>query len=234
VTAESWPVRPQLVFILVKFTMVFVEFPKMVHLTLGLRAGPKTRELQKTLNRHGRFGRVNTLLRGPIPSIRAGASAIRPDPAGSARAGLADRYGRRFSDSPSRAGAGRRRPVMASRRSMRHDLSGSLGRTIGDHAGVAVVFYFLQGPILWLGAPNPSARRASLKCWPTDDAGGIHSLRFCTLPLFVGTELIARVLGRSPAVAFIQSPAGPAFIRRPSTALIAPRLGPVRPRRKLH
>ena len=180
-------------------------FPKPDHLTIGIGAlHPKPGQLQNTLKKvMGRYGinlDNNTRLRGhpiPIYTHRERVTSRRTLLVGDA-AGLVDPFsgeGIRFAIKSGRLAA----ESIISEHPERY--SKAVYRVIGlNHILtllLSILFYFIPDPFVFLGTPNPFSTQGVVDMLADRmTTTEFIFLSFFTLPVFVGTELIARSLHR--------------------------------------
>ena len=179
-------------------------FPKQNHLTIGIGAlHPKPGELQNTLNKvMARYG-INlseTPLHGhPIPIYaRHELVSTRKIMLVGDAAGLADPL----------SGEGIRFAIKSGRLAAESILRGhpeqypkNLRRTIGlNHRLtmiISIAFYFFQDPFLLFGTPNPFSTQGIVEMLADRmTATEFILVGFITLPLFIVTEVIARLLNQ--------------------------------------
>jgi hypothetical protein len=196
----------QLVFIMGEINRGYMWiFPKQDHLTIGIGAlRPKPGELQNTLKKvMGRYGITldnQTRLRGhpiPIYTHRERVTSRRTLLVGDA-AGLVDPF----------SGEGIRFAIKSGRLAAESIISGhpqsyskSVYRVIGlNHILtllLSILFYFIPDPFVFLGTPNPFSTQGVVDMLADRmTTTEFIFFSFFTLPVFVGTELIARFLHR--------------------------------------
>lgn len=196
----------QLVFIMGEISRGYMWiFPKPDHLTIGIGAlHPKPGELQNTLKRvmqrYGISVDNHTRLRGhpiPIYTHRERVTSKRTLLVGDA-AGLVDPF----------SGEGIRFAIKSGRLAAESILSGrpqayskAVYRTIGmNHILtmlLSLLFYFIPDPFVFLGTPNPFSTQGVIDMLADRmTTTEFIFFSFFTLPIFVGTELIARLLHR--------------------------------------
>jgi geranylgeranyl reductase family protein len=180
-------------------------FPKPDHLTIGIGAlHPKPGELQNTLKKvMGRYGICvdnNTRLRGhpiPIYTHHERVTSARTLLAGDA-AGLVDPF----------SGEGIRFAIKSGRLAAEAILSGRLqgySKAVYQDIGLnhlltlllSILFYFIPDPFVFLGTPNPFSTQGVIDMLADRmTTTEFIFFSFFTLPIFAGTELIARFLHR--------------------------------------
>jgi geranylgeranyl reductase family protein len=196
----------QLVFIMGEINRGYMWiFPKPDHLTIGIGAlHPKPGELQNTLKKvMGRYGISvdgNTRLRGhpiPIYTHRERVSSARTLLVGDA-AGLVDPF----------SGEGIRFAIKSGRLAAESILSGrpqGYSKAVQQAIGLnhcltlllSILFYFIPDPFVFLGTPNPFSTQGAVDMLADRmTTTEFIFFSFFTLPIFVGTELIARFLHR--------------------------------------
>ncbi len=180
-------------------------FPKPDHLTIGIGAlHPKPGELQNTLKRvmerYGISVDNHTRLRGhpiPIYTHRERVMSARTLLVGDA-AGLVDPF----------SGEGIRFAIKSGRLAAEAILSGrpqGYSRAVYRAIGVnhiltmllSVLFYFIPDPFVFLGTPNPFSTQGVVDMLADRmTTTEFIFFSFFTLPVFAGTELVARLLHR--------------------------------------